>query len=287
MKPAPTGETRVAALIGDPVAHSLSPTLHNAAFDALGIDWVYVTFQVAPGQGREAVRAMRTLGLAGLSVTMPHKGEAAAAVDRLAPAAARLEAVNTVCWAGSELLGESTDGAGFLDALSGDDGFDPAGRSVVVLGAGGAARSVVAALGGSGPASVTVVARRADRAASCAALAGAAGRRVEPGDRGALEEAVRGADLVVNATPAGMAPGDGLPFDLDPGSISAGHYVADLVYAPAVTPLLAVAREKGAAHSNGLGMLIHQAARQVELWTGRPAPIEAMSVAGVAALTRP
>ncbi len=280
-----TAATRVAAVIGDPVQHSLSPSLHNAAFAALGMDWVYVAFRVPGGGGLSAVAAMRTLELAGLSVTMPHKADVAAGVDRLGPVAARLGVVNTVSWARSsdqELVGESTDGPGFMDALKGDEGFDPAGRSCVVLGAGGAARSVTLALADAGARSVTVVGRRADTAQQCADLAGTAGSSAEPTG---LEEVVAAADLLVNATPVGMAAGDGLPFGMKPGWLQSRHFVADLIYAPARTPLVIEARARGAASVNGLGMLIHQAGRQIEVWTGRPAPLEAMSAAALSALS--
>jgi shikimate dehydrogenase len=184
-------------------------------------------------------------------------------------------------------VGDSTDGAGFLDALRGDDGYDPAGRACVVLGAGGAARAVTLALAEAGAASVCVVARRANLAAACAQLAGPAGRALAaaPPTAGTdLAEVVEAADLLVNATPVGMQPDDGLPFALDPAVVHGGQFVADLIYAPATTPLLAQARTRGAGTANGLGMLINQAARQVAIWTGRPAPIEAMSAAALAAL---
>ena len=275
-------------MIGDPVAHSLSPVLHNAAFTELGIDWVYVAFRVAAGQGAAAVEAMRTLDLAGLSVTMPHKAEAAGAVDALGPLASRLGVINTVSWSrtttDSQLLGESTDGAGFLDALA-DEGFDPAGRSCAILGTGGAARAVSLALAGAGAGTVAVIGRRPDAVNGCAALAGPVGTPVTAVDPAAVEEAVSGAELVVNATPVGMAGEGDLPFGLVPEWLKSSQFVADLIYAPATTPLMLAARSVGAASSNGLGMLIHQAARQVELWTGRPAPLEAMSAAAVAALT--
>jgi shikimate dehydrogenase len=287
---APSGATRVAGVIGDPVAHSLSPVLHNAAFNELGIDWVYVAFHVAAGQGAAAVDAMRTLDLAGLSVTMPHKADAAVAVDTLGPTAPRLGVVNTVSWSrvttDAVLMGESTDGDGFIDALRGDEGFDPAGRACTVFGTGGAARAVALALAVSGAASVAVVGRRPEATAAAAALAGPAGAAVSGGDWAALQQAVTGAELVVNATPHGMAGEEGLPFGVAPEWIKPGQFLADLIYAPATTPLLAAARRAGASASNGLGMLIHQAARQVELWTGRPAPLEAMSAAAVGALTR-
>lgn len=275
-------------MIGDPVDHSLSPVLHNAAFRALGLDWVYVAFRVLGGQGRTAVDAMRALDLAGLSVTMPHKADVAAAVDRLGPVAARLGAANTVSWSrdseDSELVGESTDGLGFIDALT-DEGFDPTGRSCLVLGAGGAARAVTLALGEAGARAVTVVARRADAARECAFLAGRAGRPIEAADTEGVRDSLTDADLVVNATPSGMAGHPDFPMAVEARWLGPQHFVADLVYAPAVTPLLAAARDRGAAGANGLGMLIHQAARQIELWTGRPAPLEAMSAAAVGALT--
>lgn len=273
-------------MIGDPVGHSLSPALHNAAFVAAQIDWVYVAFPVARGQGGAAVEAMRALGLAGLSVTMPHKAAVAGHLDRLGHVAARLGVVNTISWAPSapgELVGESTDGAGFVDALHGDDGVDPRGQSCVVFGAGGAARAVTLALGDAGAAAVAVVARRAEEAKSCAELAPAVARAVSPEPR-ALEEAVGSATLLVNATPVGMGRDDGLPFDVAPEWIKRSHFVADLIYYPASTPLLNTARRAGARSTNGLGMLIHQAARQFEIWTGRPAPLEEMSAAALSAL---
>lgn len=276
-------------MIGDPVEHSLSPVLHNAAFAELGIDWVYVAFHVAAGQGAAAVEAMRTLDLAGLSVTMPHKAEAARAVDVLGPLAAELQVVNTVSWSRTSndavLIGESTDGAGFLDALRGDEGFDPAGRGCTVLGAGGAARAVTLALAGAGAASVSVVARRPTDASDCAALAGHAGRIVVATDADALRHSIEEVDLIVNATPVGLRGEDDLPFRIVQEWLNGSQFVADLIYSPSTTPLLTAARKAGASNSNGLGMLIHQAARQVELWTGRPAPLEAMSAAAVGALT--
>jgi shikimate dehydrogenase len=279
----------VVAVIGDPVDHSLSPVLHNAAFGALGLDWVYLAFPVATGQVAAALAGVRALGLVGLSVTMPHKAPVAAAVDQLSPTAARLEAVNTVIRRGPELIGDSTDGDGFLAALRNDEGWDPAGRRCLVLGAGGAARAVVLALADAGAAAVSVVARRLESAQVAAALAGPAGR-VAP------VEAVAEADLIVNATPVGMTgaqpaaqPGGdvwlGLPLGLDPARLGSGQLVVDLIYAPRTTPLLDAARQAGATVTNGLGSLIHQAGLQCRLWTGMDPPLEVMSAAVVAALT--
>jgi len=270
------GSTRVAAVIGHPVRHSISPVIHNAAFRALDLDWVFTAFEVAPGRAAAAAEGARDLGVSGLSVTMPHKADVVRALDRLTPTAERLGAVNTVVRQGSrQLVGDNTDGAGFLDALRTDEGFDPAGRRCLVVGAGGAARAVVLALAGAGAAEVVVANRTAGRAAEAAALAPGVARP------GSTEEA-DSVDLVVNATPQGMAGDRSLP--VPAASLGPGQLVVDLVYHPAVTPLVEAARERGAAAANGLGMLIHQAAHAFRLWTGEDPPLEVMSAAAMADL---
>jgi shikimate dehydrogenase len=270
---APTGSTRLAAVIGSPVRHSLSPVLHNAAFAAAGLDWVYVALEVGPGRVPEALAGMRALGIGGLSVTMPHKEAVAAECDRLSDDAAALGAVNCVVPDGDELVGHNTDGAGFVAALSAD-GVDPAGMACVVLGAGGAARAIALALARAGAAEVAVVNRTAARAEQAVALLGGVGRVVAPADAG---ESVGAAGLVVNATSVGM--GDPAPSDLplDPARLRAGQVVADIVYRPLETALLRAARTRGATAVNGVPMLVHQAAVAFELWTGVPAPVAAMT----------
>lgn len=269
-----SGATRVVGVIGSPVRHSLSPALHNAAFEAAGRDWRMLAFEVVAGAGAAAVDALRTLGIAGWAVTMPHKADVAAAVDELDPAAAALRSVNTVVLRpDGSTLGASTDGGGFVDSLAAA-GFAVGGMRVVVLGAGGAARSIVVALGAAGAADVAVVNRTAAAAEECAALHG----RV-----GSLDD-VEGADLLVNTTPVGMGGSGELA--LDAGLLRAGLTVADIVYHPLETPLLAAARAIGAPAIDGLGMLVHQAVRQQELWTGsRPEPA-AMRAAAEAELAR-
>jgi shikimate dehydrogenase len=266
-----TGATRVVGVIGDPVAHSRSPAMHNAAFDAVGLDWVYLAFPVERGRGGAAVRAIRALGLVGLNVTMPHKADAATACDDLTPAAAALGVVNTVIVdEDGALIGHSTDGAGFLRAL-GDEGVDASGRVCLVVGAGGAARAIAQALGDAG-ADVTVAARRRDQARRAAALA--PGGTAIPVD----EVSVEAFDVVVNATPLGMH-GEAPPFD--PARLRASQFVYDTVY-PAETPLLAEARARGARVAGGLGMLVHQGALAFELWTGRVPPLDVMRAAASA-----
>jgi shikimate dehydrogenase len=257
----------VAAVIGHPVVHSRSPAIHNAAFAALGLDWVYTAFDVAPGGGAAAVEAMRTLGLAGLSVTMPHKADVVAALDEVDDHAARLGAVNCIAVRDGRLVGHNTDGAGFLASLAEEAGFDARGRRCVVAGAGGAARSIVAALAGAGAAEVVVLNRTPDRAERAAALAGGVGRVGGTSDLAA-------ADLVVNATSVGMVGNPGLP--VDPGGLHGAQVVADIVVEPLRTELLAAAAERGATTVGGLGMLVHQAAIAFTHWTGHDAPLEAM-----------
>ena len=268
-----TARTAVAGVIGSPVAHSLSPAIHNAAFAALGLDWTFAAFEVGPGDVERALDGMRALGLRGLSVTMPHKEDVARLVDDLSEDGAALGAVNCVLPRDHRLVGENTDGPGFIDALR-DAAFDPVGARCVVIGAGGAARAVVLALARAGAREVGVANRTASRGETAASLAGGAGSTVEL-------DAVSGADLVVNATPIGMVD-DALP--LDPERLGAGQLVADLVYHPAVTPLLAAAAARGATPLNGLGMLVHQAARAFELWTGETPPIPVMRAAAEAEL---
>jgi len=269
--PVPSAATRVVGVMGYPVGHSLSPRLHNAAFARLGLDWVSVGFPVEPGGAAAALAGARVLGVSGLSVTMPHKEDVAAAVDQTTPEAARLGAVNCVWEVDGMWRGDNTDGAGFVASLARGDRFRPEGRRCLVVGAGGAARAVIAALGDAGAAEVVVVNRTVARAEPAARLAGAAGRV------GSAEEATA-CDLVVNATPAGMGDVAGGPtgWPVEPGLLGPGQVVVDLVYHPPVTPWLAAVAARGATTVNGLGMLVHQAALQIERWTGLPAPVEAM-----------
>lgn len=268
-RPPVSGATRVAAVIGSPVRHSLSPALHNAAFEQLGLDWVYAAFEVAPGSAPAALAAMRALGLGGLSVTMPHKEAVAEAVDVLDPAAAALRSVNTVVpQRDGSLMGHSTDGAGFVAALAAQ-GVEAAGASVCLLGGGAAARALADALARAGARRVTVVNRTAAAAEATAALAGPVGEVGSPDD-------VRSAGIVVNATSVGMGS-DELP--CDPRLLSAGQVVADIVYHPRRTALLRAAEAAGATTIDGLGMLVQQAALQQVLWHGTMPSVAAMTAA--------
>lgn len=270
-----------AAVIGSPVRHSLSPVIHRAGFASLGIDWTYAAFDVPDGRGVDAVAAMRTLGIGGLSVTMPHKAAVAAAVDRLDPAAEALRSVNTVAWDGEELVGSSTDGAGFVAALD-EAGIDVAAARVAVIGAGGAARSVVDMLGRAGTGDITILNRSRDHAEAAAQLASAAAV-------GIVSDVTR-ADIVVNATSVGMgvdprdAGDDDLPCRAD--LLRPEQIVVDLVYHPLRTAWLAAADAVGARTVDGLGMLVHQAALQQLRWVGAMPDVAAMRAAAEGELAR-
>jgi shikimate dehydrogenase len=269
-----TGATRVAGVIGSPVRHSLSPAMHNAAFEAAGLDWSYLAFEVAEGDAARALEGMRSLGIEGLSVTMPHKQDVARSVDILTPAARALDAVNCVArLEDGRLEGLNTDGAGFVASLR-DAGVNPAGMSVVVLGAGGAARAVIEALASAGAARVSVVNRTVERADPAARLAG------ECGVVGSVADVAR-ADLIVNATPVGMGSEE---IPVDGRVLRSSQVVADLVYHPRRTTLLAFAEEVGATTVDGLGMLVHQAALAFTRWTSCEAPVDVMRAAAEAEL---
>ncbi len=254
--------------------------MHNAALRSLAMDWVYLAFEVAPGHAVTAIAGARALGIERLSVTMPHKAAVIPALDRLSEVAEAVGAVNTVVRLPDGVLkGENTDGPGFLQALRGDEGFDPAGRRCLVIGAGGAARAVVKALSDAGAEEVVVVNRTRANAEAAAALAGPVGRVGLAAEAGEAE-------LVVSAVPLGMAGHDDVGLPVDPTDLGPGQLVVDLVTHPTITPLVEAARARGARSVNGLGMLVHQAVLQFRLWTGEDAPVEAMRTAALAALSR-
>jgi shikimate dehydrogenase len=250
--------------------------MHNAAFAACDLDVVYLAFPVPPGHAAAALDAARLFGLLGLSVTMPHKSDVATLVDQPSPVVTALAAANTVAFRDDgTTVGESTDGDGFVDSLRLDHSIEPSGLVVAVLGAGGAARSVVLALAEAGSKDIAILNRTVAAAETAAALAPAIARVGRTGD-------MADADLIVHATPLGMGESTELP--LDPRLLRPGQVVADLVYHPRRTPLLVAASERGCRTVDGLGTLVHQGARQFTLWTGVEAPRDVMRAAAEASL---
>lgn len=280
-----SGATSVVGIIGRPVAHSLSPLMHNRAFAHLGMDWVYVPFEVREGELAAAAAGLRALSVKGVNVTVPHKTSVLPYLDELTPEAAAVGAVNTVINRGGRLVGDNTDGIGFVRSLREEAGFDPRGRRAVVLGAGGAARAVAMALAWAGCERIVVVNRTESKARALADAVARQGAEASglPLAREALAEVVAEADLLVQATTLGMAGNPGLPVDAD--WLRPPLLVADVVYTPLETPLLRAAKARGCAVLPGWGMLLYQGAEAFERWTGVPAPTTVMREVLLAALT--
>ena len=263
-------------VLGWPLEYTLSPAIHSAAFRAGGLDWVYLAWPVPPDALHEAIAGLRVLGAVGANVTMPHKSSVLPMLDEIGDDARAVGAVNTLQFAGGRLIGHNTDIEGFAQFLVGDAGFDPEGRTAAVLGAGGAARAVVRALGQMGASEITVIARNPETAEEVASLA-PSGKAARWADAAG---AASSSQLIVNATPLGSEGTEALP-DL---RFEPGQTLVDLNYQPAAAKLVEHARAAGAAGWGGLGMLVHQAAASYRIWTGQPPPLETMSAAALRAV---
>ena len=265
------GKTRIYGILGQPVAHSLSPAMHNAAFRELGLNAVYVAFPVTDLV--QAVAGLRGLDIRGASITIPFKEDIIALLDEIDAEAARMGAVNTVVNRDGRLVGSNTDWQGALQAL--EEKTEIAGKRFLILGAGGASRAIAFVIQEQGG---KVAVTDLDMAK---ALALSRKLWVEVVAPDYLEE--YSAQVLINATPVGMEPQtDNIP--IDPDFLSRYQVVMDIVYRPLETRLLQEARSRGCQVIDGLRMLIHQGAAQFELWTGRPAPVEVMARAAYDAL---
>lgn len=282
-----TGTASVAGVFGHPVRHSWSPAMHNAAFRQLGLDCVYVPFDVCPENLEAAVRGIRALGLVGVNVTIPHKERVIQFLDWVSDDALQIQSVNTIHNCEGVLRGYSTDGPGLVKALE-SAGKSPEGSQAVVLGAGGSARAAVYALATRG-AKVTVVNRTHARAVELSEAVNpfAKGSAVKPAalDSSDARDAIAGADLLVNCTPVGMHPHVGAQ-PIPSEWLHAGLFVYDQVYNPLETVLLKAAKAAGARAANGIGMLVFQGALSFEIWMGQPAPVEVMEAAVLSGLRR-
>ncbi|MCX6349053.1 MAG: shikimate dehydrogenase [Candidatus Aureabacteria bacterium] len=303
-------------LLGFPVRHSISPAIHNAAFRARGMDWIYLAFAVPPVKLRAALLGCRALGFRGLNLTIPHKMAAIPFLSGLSREARLIGAVNTVVFRSGRLVGHNTDGRGFIRALQEEKGLSLKERTVFLAGAGGAGRAVAMQAALEGASGIVIADPIRTRASLLVAQINRNVRRtysvsvgrvpprggllprktgttpqsprmiawaVEAGSA-AWETALAEADVAVNATPLGMKTGDPLPFP--PGLLPRSCLVVDLVYNPPETKLLKAARKLTCDGMNGRGMLVHQAALSWELWTGEEAPLEVMKKAAQEAMKR-
>jgi shikimate dehydrogenase len=270
-----SGKTRLLALIGHPVSHSLSPAMHNAAFADDGLDFVYVCLDVDPDRLPAAVRGAQALKLRGFNVTMPHKRAMIPLVDELDEGARISGAVNTVVIDDSWLRGYNTDGDGMVMACN-EAGIELSGRSVVLLGAGGTAAALAVAFGKAGVDELHIANRSVENAAQLRDKLHRMGMKklaIHPLDK--LEEAVPHAEVVVNTTPLGMKEGDPMP--VPPGYVREGRAFCDVVYRPGTqTPLVQLARERDVPVVAGGRMLLYQGVLAQKLWTGREPNVKAM-----------
>lgn len=276
-EPMITTDTAYLGLLGNPVSHSHSPLMHNTVFDKLGINALYLPFQVSPGQLREAVMGLKALGFRGVNVTIPFKEAVIPMLDRLSPEAQLYQAVNVIAVEGEQLVGYNTDGPGFIAAL--EEAGVESWEHCLVLGAGGAARSISLALAQSGARDMVILDTDAARAVSLAEhVTGntAAVTQGRPASRENWAQAAARADLIVNCTPVGMYP----QLDSSPAEsmeeVADRAVVCDIVYNPLETKFLAMARQRGLTTVNGLPMFVYQGALTLKILLGIDAPVDFM-----------
>ena len=276
-----TGHTQLTGLLGSPVAHSLSPRMHNTAFRLLGLDYVYLCFEVTEKTLPEAVNGLKACGIRGFNLTMPNKNRMLDLLDECTPAARLVGAVNTVLQENGRLIGYNTDGVGFLRSLR-EAGTDIRGKKVVLLGAGGAASAIAAQAALDGAAELTVFLRpnsrfyeRTERlAASLNQETACSTCCCDIGDAAYLRGLLETADVLVNATPVGMEPETDQCLIPDQSWLPSSLTVADIIYHPRKTKLLELAEQAGCRICPGLGMLLYQGAEAFRIWTGKEMPVD-------------
>ena len=276
-----TGRTRLTGLLGSPVKHSLSPLMHNTAFRLLGLDYVYLCFDVNEETLPEAVRGLTVCGIRGFNLTMPNKNRIIELLDECTPAARLVGAVNTVLAENGKLTGYNTDGIGFLRSLQ-EAGTTVRGKKMVLLGAGGAASAIAAQAALDGAAELNLFLRSASRFYTrTVQLADALNRETvchvqlcDLEDNSYLQKMLGSADVLIQATPVGMEPETDRCLIPDVGWLHPDLTVADIIYHPRKTKLLKMAEQAGCKTCPGLGMLLHQGAEAFRIWTGREMPLE-------------
>lgn len=275
-----TGKTGLTGLLGRPVSHSISPLMHNAAFQAAGLDYVYLCFDVGEDELEQAVRGLKVLGARGWNCTMPDKKKMAELCDRLSLAASVTGAVNTVVNDGGILTGYNTDGIGYMMSLK-DAGYHMIGKRMTLLGAGGAAMAILAQAAIDGVKEITVFNRRGKSFSDAEAVAARLNRETQCrirvfdySDRELFRQTIAQSDLLTNATSVGMAPNTDGCLIPDVSWFHRELIVSDIIYNPQKTKLLAMAERAGCSVCNGLYMLLYQGAEAYHLWTGCQMPVD-------------
>ena len=281
-----SGKTRVCGVIGDPIEHTLSPIMHNAAFNALKLDYTFLAFKVKPAELENAVNGMRALNIRGLNVTMPHKSTVLNYLDRTDLSAQIVNSVNTVLNKESKLFGFNTDGVGALKALR-ENGVELKGRKVLLLGAGGAARAIAYAMAKESD-ELAVLNRTVKQAQALAKLLEkTANKKIGTGALSPreIQQNLQDSDILINATSVGMKPKADESL-VAPKLLRPDLAVMDIVYSPIETKLAKDAKAAGAKVVSGVEMLIYQGAASFEIWTGKSAPVEVMRQAALSHLAR-
>lgn len=276
MTSTPNYKAELVGVFGHPVAENPTGVMQEAAFQALKLNWRYLTIEVYPQDLGAAMQGLRAMNMRGINLTIPHKVAVLPFLDEVKPDAALMGAVNTVVREGDRLIGENTDGKGFMRALTQDAAVDPRGKKALVLGAGGAARSITVELALAGVREITIVNRSAERGRTLVDLLNAktpthAGFQPWQGAPAIPEDV----DILVNATSIGLFPNVHEKPAIDYDTIRPGMVVCDVIHTP-VTPFLHEAQQRGAKTVDGLGMLVYQGAIGFKLWTGLDAPVEVM-----------
>lgn len=271
-----TSRTGLICLIGDPVAHSVSPLIHNKALSFAGLNFIYLAFRVPKRSLEHAVLGLKAVGARGFNVTIPHKTAVTKYLDELDEFAAKIHSVNTVVNDDGTLIGHNTDGIGVINALKRAN-FSIKGKSVAIIGAGGSGRAASLAIAREGPRELYIINRTFKKALKLAKI-------LEENfhfpitplhlERASMSSTLKGVDLLINCTSLGMYPNTSIP--VHPNLLRRDMLVMDLVYTPLMTPLLKAARDKGARIVNGIEVLVEQAAKSFEIWTGVKAPISLM-----------
>lgn len=280
-----SGKTQVYGIIGDPIEHTVSPAMHNAAFSELGLNCRYIPFKVLPEDLEASLQGIRALNIRGINITIPHKVAAIRYLDEIDPPVENYGAVNTVVNENGYLKGYNTDASGFLKALQ-EQGVNPMRKNIVLLGAGGAARAISVMLADKG-AELTILNRHLPAAKSLADRIVRLYRRearVLELNEDNLKTTTDEADILINTTSVGMYPNSN-ETPVQPGFIKKGQVVADIVYNPLKTLLITEAEQRGAHVIGGIEMLVWQGATAFELWTGITPPVEIMRTAAIKALS--
>ena len=281
-----TSKTKTLGIFGYPISHTLSPAMHNAVIKALGLDMVYLPFEVKPSNLKEAINGIKSLGIIGVNITIPHKESVIRFLDDISEEARLVGAVNTIVNKDRKLVGYNTDGSGYMASLKEELGFNPKSKRIIIIGAGGAARGILAALATQKPKSITVANRTLSRAVSLIKAFKGKFRdtRFEAInlDDNMLKMSFNSVDLLINTTSVGMKQSKALKIPLE--TLPKIAIVSDIIYNPLETLLLKKAKKFGLTTHGGLGMLVHQGARSFKLWTGMDAPMNVMRKAALKAL---